>query len=114
MLYRQFRDLLPDALGLRSWDGSLMIDCGDRRICNEPILCLKAYLICRKRWMRKELEKLAPGTPYAELARVVLGEADVHEECGGPPCQKTAGKNLQNLREMCYPSRNLEKEAVPQ
>jgi hypothetical protein len=87
MLYRQFRELLPHVLGLRRYDGTLAIDCGNRRICNEPALCLKAYLICRKRWMRKELEKLAPGTPYAEVARAVLGEADVHEECGGPPCR---------------------------
>jgi hypothetical protein len=87
LLHRQFRELLPDVLGLRRYDGTLMIDCGDRRICSEPALCLKAYLICRKRWMRKELEKLAPGTPYASVARVVLGESSVHEECGGAPCQ---------------------------
>jgi hypothetical protein len=87
LLYRQFRELLPDVLGLRSWDGSLMINCRERAICNEPALCLKAYLLCRKRWMRKELEKLAPGTPYSEVAMVVLGESDVHEECGGPPCR---------------------------
>jgi hypothetical protein len=87
LLYRQFRELLPDALGLRRRDSTLAIDCNEKRICNEPPLCLKAYLICRKRWMKKELEKLAPGTPFAEVARVVLGEADVHEECGGPPCR---------------------------
>jgi hypothetical protein len=89
LLYRQFRELLPHALGLVKYDGALMIDCDDRRICNEPILCLKAYLICRRRWMRKALEKLAPGTPYARTARVVLGETDVHEECGGNPCDDT-------------------------
>ena len=88
LLYRQFRELLPHALSLVRYDGALMIDCGDRRICNEPALCLKAYLVCRKRWMKKRLEKLAPGTPYAEVARVVLGETDVDEECGGPPCRK--------------------------
>jgi len=86
LLYRQFRELLPHALGLVRRDGSLMIDCGERAICYEPALCLKAYLICRKRWMKKELERLAPGTPFARVARVVLGEANVHEECGGPPC----------------------------
>jgi hypothetical protein len=86
LLYRQFRELLPHALGLAQPDGSLVIDCNDRRICNEPALCLKAYLVCKKRWMRKELEMLAPGTPYAKVARVVLGETDVHAECGGPPC----------------------------
>ena len=86
LLYRQFRELLPYALGLVKYDGTLVIGCGDRRICNEPALCLKAYLICRKRWMRRELEMLAPGTPYARVARVVLGEAEVHLECGGPPC----------------------------
>jgi hypothetical protein len=63
-----------------------MINCREKTICNEPALCLKAYLVCRKRWMRKELEKLVPGTPFAEVARVVLG-ADVHEECGAPPCR---------------------------
>jgi hypothetical protein len=84
LLYMQFRELLPHALGLRRYNG-LMIDCGDRRICNEPALCLKAYLVCRKRWMKKELEKLAPGTPFAHVARAVLGGA-VDEECGGPPC----------------------------
>ena len=86
LLYRQFKELLPDALGLRRRDGALAVDCGERQICNEPALCLKAYLICRKRWMKKELERLAPGTPFARAARVVLGEADVDEECGGPPC----------------------------
>jgi hypothetical protein len=86
LLYRQFRELLPYALGLMRHDGTLMIDCNEKRICNEPALCLKAYLVCRKRWMKKALEKLAPGTPYAEVARVVLGEDDVHDECGGPPC----------------------------
>lgn len=88
LLYKQFRELLPDALGLRRRDGTLAIDCGEKAICNEPTLCLKAYLLCRKRWMRKELEKLSPGTPFAHAALVALGEADVHEECGGPPpCQ---------------------------
>jgi hypothetical protein len=86
LLYRQFRELLPHALGLVRYDGALAVDCNERAICNEPALCLKAYLVCRKRWMKKELEKLAPGTPFAETARVVLGEDDVHEECGGPPC----------------------------
>jgi hypothetical protein len=86
LLYRQFRELLPHILGLKRLDGSLEIDCRDRRICNEPALCLKAYLLCQKRWMRKALERLAPGTPFAETALVVLGEADVHEECGDPPC----------------------------
>jgi hypothetical protein len=87
LLYRQFRELLPYALGLRRLDGSLTIDCGERAICNEPILCLKAYLICRKRWMRKKLEMLTPGTPYAKVARAILDRAEVDEECGGPPCR---------------------------
>jgi len=87
LLYRQFRELLPYALGLRRLDGSLTIDCGERAICNEPILCLKAYLVCRKRWMRKRLEMLAPGTPYAKVARVILDMAEIDEECGGPPCR---------------------------
>jgi len=42
LLYKQFKQLLPDMLGLRNSDGSLKINCGERRICNEPILCLKA------------------------------------------------------------------------
>jgi len=88
LLYKHFIELLPDMLGLRNRDGSVAIDCDERAICNEPALCLKAYLICKKRWMKKKLEMLAPGTPYAEVARVVLGEADVHEECGGPPCKR--------------------------
>jgi len=92
LLYRQFRELLPHALGLVKYDGTLVVDCGNRRICNEPILCLKAYLTCRRRWMRKELEKLAPGTPYARVALVVLGETEVHEECGGNPCDETHGE----------------------
>ncbi len=82
LLYRQFRELLPHALGLVRPDGSLKIDCNVRQICNEPALCLKAYLICRKRWMRKELKMLAPGTPFSKVARVVLGKADAIEECG--------------------------------
>jgi len=86
LLYMQFRELLPHALGLVRYDGALMIDCNDRRICNEPALCLKAYLICRKRWMKKELEKLAPGTPFAKVARAVLGGA-VDKECDAPTCR---------------------------
>jgi hypothetical protein len=86
LLYRQFRELLPHALGLKRYDGTLVIDCNDRRICNEPALCLKAYLVCRKRWMKKELETLAPGTPYARAARAVLDGTGVHPECGGSPC----------------------------
>ena len=82
-LYRQFRELLPDALGFRLSDGSIAIDCRERRICNEPGLCLKAYLFCKKRWMEKKLRSLAAGTPYAEVARVLLGEGDIPEECGG-------------------------------
>ncbi len=78
---------MPHVLGLARPDGSLVIDCDVRQICNEPALCLKAYLVCRKRWMRKELEKLAPGTPFAEVAKVVLDETGVHGECGGPPCR---------------------------
>jgi hypothetical protein len=89
LLYRQFRELLPYALGLMSPDGTLVVDCNDRRICNEPALCLKAYLVCRKRWMKKELEALAPGTPYARAARAVLDGTDVHPECGGNPCPET-------------------------
>jgi hypothetical protein len=85
LLYRQFRELLPYALGLKRRDGALIIDCGEKTICNEPILCLKAYLLCRKRWMKKELERLEPGTPYARAARVVLGEAAIPEECGRLP-----------------------------
>jgi hypothetical protein len=90
LLYQQFRELLPHALGLVKPDGTLVIDCNNKRICNEPALCLKAYLICRKRWMRKELEMLAPGTPYSRVARAVLGESGVHPECGDPPCKNYA------------------------
>jgi len=84
-LYRQFRELLPDALGFRLPDGSIAIDCRERRICNEPLLCLKAYLFCREGWMEEELRSLAAGTPYARVARVLLGEGDVPGECGGRP-----------------------------
>ncbi len=87
MLYKQFRELLPYALGLKRRDGSLVISCNEKTICYEPILCLKAYLLCRKRWMKKELEKLEPGTPYAKIARVVLGETTIPEECGGLPSE---------------------------
>ena len=85
LLYKQFRQLLPDMLGLRNRNGSLKIDCGNKLICNEPLLCLKAYLLCRKRWMKKKLERLEPGTPYVRIARVVLGETAIPEECGGLP-----------------------------
>jgi hypothetical protein len=43
-LHRQFKELLPDALGLRRPDGSILINCREKLICNEPKLCLKAYL----------------------------------------------------------------------
>jgi hypothetical protein len=82
-LYRQFKELLPDALGLRRPDGSIPINCREKQICNEPKLCLKAYLFCKKRWMEKKLRSLAAGTPYAEVARVLLGEGHIPEECGG-------------------------------
>jgi hypothetical protein len=84
-LYRQFRELLPEALGLRRPDGSILINCRERLICNEPKLCLKAYLFCKEEWMEKELRSLAAGTPYAEVARILLGEGDIPEECGGQP-----------------------------
>ncbi len=67
LLYKQFRELLPYMLGLKRRNGSLMISCNEKVICYEPLLCLKAYLLCRKRWMKKELEKLEPGTPYAKI-----------------------------------------------
>jgi hypothetical protein len=85
LLHKHFRELLPHMLGLKKRDGSLAISCNEKAICYEPILCLKAYLLCGKRWMRKELEKLEPGTPYARIARVVLGETAIPEECGGLP-----------------------------
>jgi hypothetical protein len=85
LLYKQFRELLPYALGLMRRNGTLAISCSEKAICYEPILCLKAYLLCKKRWMKKELERLEPGTPYARVARVVLGETAVPEECGGLP-----------------------------
>jgi len=85
LLYKQFKQLMPDMLGLRNRDGSLKIDCNEKAVCYEPLLCLKAYLLCRKRWMKKELEKLEPGTPYAHIARVIVGEAVIPEECGGLP-----------------------------
>ncbi|MFZ8837354.1 MAG: hypothetical protein ACO2PM_00150 [Pyrobaculum sp.] len=82
-LYRQFRELLPDALGLRRPDGSVRINCREGLICNEPKLCLKAYLFCKEEWMEEKLRSLAAGTPYAEVVRVLLGEGDIPEECGG-------------------------------
>jgi hypothetical protein len=85
LLYKQFRELLPYALGLKKRDGTLAISCNEKAICYEPILCLKAYLLCKKRWMKKELERLEPGTPYARIARVVVGESVIPEECGGLP-----------------------------
>jgi len=85
LLYKQFRELLPYALGLKRRDGSLAISCNEKSVCNEPILCLKAYLLCKKRWMKKELERLEPGTPYARIARVIVGETAIPEECGGLP-----------------------------
>jgi hypothetical protein len=84
-LYRQFRELLPGALGLRRPDGSALINCKERRICNEPLLCLKAYLFCKEGWMEEELRSLAAGTPYARVARVLLGEGDVPGEWGDGP-----------------------------
>ena len=84
-LYRQFRELLPEALGLRRPDGSALMNCKERRICNEPLLCLKAYLSCKEKWMEEELRSLAARDSYARLARVLLGEGDVPGECGGRP-----------------------------
>ncbi len=85
LLYKQFKELLPHMLGLKRRNGSLTINCNEKTVCYEPILCMKAYLLCKKRWMKKELERLEPGTPYARVARVVLGETAVPEECGGLP-----------------------------
>ncbi len=85
LLYKHYKELLPYMLGLKRRDGTLMISCDEGAVCYEPILCLKAYLLCRKRWMKKELEKLDAATPYARIARVVLGEAVIPEECGGLP-----------------------------
>jgi hypothetical protein len=85
LLYKHYKELLPYMLGLKRCNGTLVINCDERVICNEPILCLKAYLLCRKRWMKKELERLDPATPYARIARVVVGETAIPEECGGLP-----------------------------
>ena len=84
-LYRQFKEILPNALSLRRPDGSILINCREKLICNEPLLCLKAYLFCKEEWMEEELRSLAAGTPYAEVARILLGEGDIPEECGGQP-----------------------------
>jgi hypothetical protein len=84
-LYRQFRELLPAALGLGEPGAAPVSICRERLICNEPKLCLKAYLLCKKRWMERELRMLKPGTPYARVARALLGESGVPEECGGMP-----------------------------
>jgi len=82
LTYKHFRELLPYRLGLVDNLGRTVIDCNDVRICNEPLLCLKAYLVCRKRWMRKEIEKIAPGTPFAEVARVIIDNVPIPNECG--------------------------------
>jgi len=84
-LYRQFKELLPYHLGLKRRDGSVTINCKERQICYEPLLCLKAYLLCKKRWMEKELRSLDAGTPYARAARILLGEGDIPKECRGQP-----------------------------
>ena len=72
-LYRQFRELLPEALSLRRPDGSALINCKERRICNEPLLCLKAYLSCKEKWMEKELRSLAAGDSLRQGGEGPLG-----------------------------------------
>jgi hypothetical protein len=64
-----------------------MVDCNEKAICNEPLLCLKAYLLCRKRWMKKKLERLESETPYA---RFIVGETAIPEERGGLPSDYSA------------------------
>ncbi len=87
MLLSRHRESLPRWLGLKDRSGKLKIDCRDKKLCYSPYMCLKAYLHCKEGWMRKKLEYIAKhaGPPFAEPARLLLGEGSIPQWCGKLP-----------------------------
>jgi hypothetical protein len=86
-LLSRHRESLPRWLGLKDRSGKLKIDCRDKKLCYSPYMCLKAYLHCKEGWMRKELEDIVKhaGPPFAEPARLLLGEGSIPQWCGKLP-----------------------------
>ncbi len=87
LLRRYHETRLPRWLGFMDGSGALKIDCGDKSLCYAPELCLKAFLYCKRSWMRKELEGIVAhaGPYFADVARLLLGEGEFPKRCGEPP-----------------------------
>jgi hypothetical protein len=90
-LRRYHEARLPRWLGLVDRGGALKIDCGDKSLCYNPEACLKAFLYCRKGWMRRELEDIViyAGPYFADVARLMLGEDGFPRWCGSLPSECT-------------------------
>jgi hypothetical protein len=87
LMWKYHEAHLPEWLGLADRSGELRINCNDKTLCYAPDLCIKAFLVCRKRWMRKELEGIAihAGPSFADVARLLLGEGRFPRWCGELP-----------------------------
>jgi hypothetical protein len=87
-LLRKYHEArLPRWLGFMDRSGALKIDCNNKSLCYAPELCLKAFLYCRKGWMRKSLEGIVAhaGPAFADVARLMLGEGGFPRWCGSLP-----------------------------
>ena len=87
LLWKYHETRLPRWLGLVDRSGALKIDCRDKSLCYAPELCLKAFLYCRRGWMRKELESIVmhAGPYFADVARLMLSEGEFPKRCGELP-----------------------------
>ncbi len=91
LLWRYHEARLARWLGFMDRSGALKIDCGDKSLCYAPEPCLRAFLYCRRGWMRKELEGIVihAGPYFADVARLMLGEGGFPRWCGELPRECT-------------------------
>jgi hypothetical protein len=89
LLWKYHEARLPRWLGFMDRSGALKIDCGDKSLCYAPEPCLRAFLYCRKGWMRKELEGIVihAGNTFADVALLLLGEGGFPKWCGELPSE---------------------------
>jgi len=87
LLWKYHEARLPQWLGFMDRSGALKIDCRDKSLCYAPELCLRAYLLCRRGWMRRNLEGIVihAGPAFADVARLLLGEGGFPRWCGELP-----------------------------
>jgi hypothetical protein len=87
LLWKYHEARLPRWLSFMDRSGALKINCRDKSLCYAPEQCLKAFLYCRKGWMRKELEGIVThaGSYFADVACLMLGEGGFPRWCGELP-----------------------------